>query len=210
MLNASALAGNDFYTGSTLAIQSQLTGGPGTGHRDEPALRCQQLLLLAWQLEEQALEMRSLERSINACWQNLDQTLGIEESGEPLDSGEHRDFSGKRFFVASLDQEAILPWRLVLEAVLFFLPQQTLLISSHREIVDSLADVPACPVEELPRLVAAQFGSFDPLLNVKVVHTPGWQLAGKTHCPADRPWLDYDRFLLVVSRSEKGKKGQAS
>ncbi len=198
-LNVNALTGNDFYAGSALSIQSELTGG--AKRRDDSAVRCQQLLLLAWQVEEQALELRSLDQHVQAGWRELDAALGVDETDEI------EVFSGERFSLVPEDRESILPWRLVLEAMLFFVPQGTLLMTSHREIIENLVDEPDCSPADLPGNVSGDRECW--LTSVlaeaaRIVRAPGWKLAGATRCPTDKPWLERERFLICVGPGVSG------
>ncbi|WP_045218863.1 hypothetical protein [Desulfonatronum thioautotrophicum] len=201
MLSANALTGNDFYAGSALSIQSELTGG--TPSRDNPAVRYQQLLLLAWQMEEQDLELRKLQHLIDTGWQKLDSALGVEDS-EGING-----FSEDRSPVISANRETVVPWRLVLEAMLFFAPQGTLLVTSHREIIESLEDVPDDPMESFT-------GDFAQALShirakaVRMVRAPGWKLIGATRCPAGKPWLERVFFLACLQNDESGTGSDSS
>ncbi len=203
-LNVNALTGNDFYAGSALSIQSELTGG--ARRRDDPAVRCQQLLLLAWQVEEQALELRSLDQHVQAGWRELDEALGVD------DTDEIEDLSGERFALVPGDRESIPSWRLVLEAMLFFVPQGTLLMTSHREIIETLADEPDCSLadcsgnesSDLERLLASVQTEV-----ARTVHAPGWKLVGATRCPTDKPWLEREHFLICLGPDVSGTQGRS-
>ncbi len=198
-LNVNTLAGNDFYAGSALSIQSELTGG--AGRRDDPAVRCQQLLLLAWQVEEQTLELRSLGRHIQAGLRDLDAVLGVD------DTDEIKVLSGERFSLVPEDRELILSWRLVLEAMLFFVPQETLLMTSHPEIIENLVDAPDCSPADLP---VSESGDLGDLLSsvqagaARIVRAPGWKLVGSQRCPTDKPWLEWEHFLICVGPGVSG------
>ncbi|PTN37649.1 hypothetical protein [Desulfonatronum sp. SC1] len=198
-LNVNALASNDFYSGSALSIQSELTGG--ARRRDDPAVRCQQLLLLAWQVEEQTLELRSLGRHIQAGLRDLDAVLGVD------DTDEIKVLSGERFSLVPEDRESILPWRLVLEAMLFFVPQGTLLTTSHQEIIETLANEPDCSLADFP---GNESGDLEGLLSsvqaevARTVHAPGWRLVGATRCPTDKPWLEREHFLICLGPDVSG------
>ncbi|WP_152555201.1 hypothetical protein [Desulfonatronum thiodismutans] len=203
-LNVNSLAGNDFYAGSALSIQSELTGG--ARRRDDPAVRCQQLLLLAWQLEEQALELRSLDQHVQAGWRELDAALGVD------DTGDLEDLSGERFALVPGDRESIPSWRLVLEAMLFFVPQGTLLMTSHREIIETLADEPDCSLADF---LVNESGDLEGLLAgvqaevARTVHAPGWKLVGATRCPTDKPWLEREHFLICLGPDVSRTQGRS-
>lgn len=193
-LNVNALVGNDFYAGSALAIQSELTGG--ARRRNDPAVRFQQLLLLAWQVEEQALELRNLDQHVQAGWRELDAALGMD------DTDNIPGLSGERFSLVPEEREPVLPWRLVLEAMLFFVPQGTLLATSHREIIEALAEEPGCSPAKFSENKVV--GDYEKLLSRvqagggRIIHAPGWKLIGASRCPADKPWLERERFLICL------------
>lgn len=190
-LGANALAGNDFYAGSALSIQAELTGG--APRRDDPAVRSQQLLLLAWQVEKQTLEIRRLEQQVQAGWRELDETLGVDEADEI------RALVGGRLTAAPEAGEVALPWRPVLEAMLFFVPPGALLVTSHREIIANLAEAPDCsPTDPSGSIFGdlVDFLSKGMIETARIVRVPGWKLAGASRCPADKQWLEPERLVL--------------
>ncbi|TVR00788.1 MAG: hypothetical protein EA399_03650 [Desulfovibrionales bacterium] len=200
-LNTNALSGNDFYTGSALSIQSELTGG--APHRDNPAVRYQQLLLLAWQMEEQDMELRHLQNLVDAGWQKLDSALGVE------DSEGVKGLSEGRSQVVFENREAVMPWNLVLEAMLFFAPRGTLLLTSHSGIIASLADVPEDPQTDPPESLSVDLAralSSIQAKAVRMVRAPGWKLVGATRCPAGKPWLERG-YLLACLQDDEFRNG---
>ncbi|GAB6059741.1 hypothetical protein [Desulfonatronum parangueonense] len=193
-LKAAAMTGDDFYSQTVFSIQSKLTGG-AEPRREDPALRSQQTLLLAWQHEEQMLEIRSIQRGIDAGFTRLEESLGV---GDEEDQG---DLSGIRTAMAAPDQDQAIAWQGILEAFLFFLPESAALVSGHQDVADALADTASCSEEELTALPAPDsFRSAARLNKARIIHAPGWKLMGKTRCPEHKPWLAQPRFMLLVAR----------
>lgn len=202
VLSASALMGDDYYAHTALAIQSRLTGGTGAAPQPDAALRCHQILLLAWQHEEQVLEIQGIQHTIQAGFQDLEQSLGVE------DSEDYAEVAQPRHFLTPPETEQALPWPLVLEAILFFLPPETILVTSLQEIADSLTEIASSSETELrsggiPEHVFAAVENS----GSRIVRAPGWKLLGKTRCPKDKPWLAANHFifLALLQSSDPGR-----
>ncbi len=193
LLNTSVLAGDDYYGQTALSIQSKLTGGANTQQVDY-GVRCQQLLLLAWQHQEQAIEIRKLQQRVHDGFESLEESLGLE------DLNDHAQFSGARAFLTPSDQEQILPWSDILEALLFFLPPETVLVTTLQDISDSLAHIGSSSDEESFFLhEEEQVSIIARNIGARIIHASGWELLGKSRCPKEKPWLATTHLMLVAS-----------
>jgi len=179
-----------------LAIMSELTGGVRRG--DDPAIRSQQLLLLAWQLEEQVLEIRSLHRHVRDGWEQLGEVLGV---AGPEDFRDLHVQAIPDTAEGPLEHEALPPWRAVLEAILFFVPQEIILATTHRDIIDALSDLSDCDAPALQMDIdrAALCGL---RRTCRIIRAPGWKLVQSRRCPADKPWLVEDRLLALLPAND--------
>lgn len=186
-LTASALTREDFYAHTSLAIRAQLTApvDPQQSASDQ-AIQSQQILLLASQLEQQAQEIQAAQQSIRSGWDDLARTMGVDETDElPF-------LDGEREFLE--DEGQALPWRLILEALLFFAPPEAVLATCSQEALEALGEMEDCP-EPIPQQVRALLADSAG----RLIRAPGWQLVGKKRCPTDKPWLAPQRMALLFA-----------
>jgi len=138
-----AITADDFYEGSSMSIQAQLTrqfddGQGSKQEREEREARskAQFVLLLAWSFEERILELVSLEEGVKDSWDDMDRTIGVDEEdslGERETAlGETLSHTGG----ASDGQEVQLPWQRVIEALPAFIPEDTELVCADPEIFE--------------------------------------------------------------------------
>ena len=138
-----ALTSDDFYEGSSMSIQAQLTrqfddGQGSKAEREERDARskAQFVLLLAWSFEERILELVGLEEGIKDHWDSMDRTIGVDEEdslgGRETALGETLSHTGG----ASDGQEIQLPWQRVIEALPAFIPGDAELVCADPEIFE--------------------------------------------------------------------------
>lgn len=210
-LAATAMTRDAFYAQTTFAIRSSLTQDREQKNVSNQAIRAQQLLLLAWQLEQQALEIRSMQQGIDAGIENLNRVLGVEDADDEsaLDGKvDHKPGASQGVFGgASLgasgepgEYEA-LPWRLILEALLYFALPQTVLTTCNREVLEALDEVDLEPAQTELGEIAPSIKALEANGTARLVKLPGWRITGRTRCPADMPWLAPLRTLLLVDAS---------
>ncbi|WP_316900839.1 hypothetical protein [Pseudodesulfovibrio indicus] len=139
-----AVTADDFYEGSSMSIQAQLSrqfadGQGGKAEREEREARskAQFVLLLAWFFEERILELAGLEEGVRNSWDAMDETLGKDEEDS---LGERETELGETFSHtggASDGQEVQLPWQRVIEALPAFLPEDAQLVCADPEIFEA-------------------------------------------------------------------------
>lgn len=191
-LTARALNKEDFYAQTSLAIRARLTKAvdPKESIRHQ-AVWAQQVLLLAWQLEQQTLEIQAMQQTVHAGLDELSRILGVDETDESPFSTREIDQSN--------DYTQEEPWRAILEAVLFFTPPTAVLVTGEREILAAFEESP----DNLAGTVSAATSLLiKPLIATgagRLIHGPGWRLAGRTQCPADKPWLELPRSVLFLA-----------
>lgn len=191
-LSAGTMHREDFYAQTSLAIRARLTqaADPEESARNR-AVQAQQVLLLAWQLEQQALEIREMQQAVHEGLDDLSKALGVDEA----DDG---PFSPGGLNLAD-DDARELPWRMILEAMLHFAPPWAILATGNEGVRTVFEEWPDAPAGLVP---AGASRIISPLLDSgagRLVHGPGWRLAGRTRCPADKPWLETPRSVLLLA-----------
>ncbi len=91
----------------------------------------QQVLLLAWQMEEYGLELRGIPDDLARSLKVFDEALGLE-GDFPGGRGLHGEFSGEAF--PGDWEDLVPPWPLVVEHIVRFLPEGGALLTTRREL----------------------------------------------------------------------------
>ena len=178
-----AVTSDDFYEGSSMSIQAQLTRqfDDGKGEKQEREhrenlCRAQFILLLAWFFEEKMLELQGLEKNVKNAWQSMDQGLGVDDEdrleSRVVDLSSAQSHTGG----ASDEQEVQLPWQRIIEALPAFLDKDAVLVCVDQEIYsfwDDL-DIPFAPAD-------AGLGLPE---GAQVATQPAWRFAGRRREPA--------------------------
>lgn len=188
--------------GSASSIQAELarrmSGLPGAPQGDPVPAQAQMTLLLAWFYEERFLEMQRLEQGLAASWEAFGRGLGLEPEEEGTGEAElDRALTGLTAPVVGRPQ---YPWRVLLEAAAFFLPEGALLITSEAEPASAWAEA---------GLAASRDAAAHPALaglpaGTRVVSAPVWKLSGRRREPAGRPDL-LRRLDAAVLPGEAGE-----
>ncbi len=151
-------------------------------------VECQKTLLLAWQLEGRNLEIRTLEQGLSLSNASLRAALGEGDGGDPA-QGDAAAPEG--------DGEA-LPWRLVLEAMMPFVPGDCRLLAADAAMTFDLME--AGLLEPLPEdraaLCAGWPGEF--VSGLLWAGLPVWKLTGKRGEDPARPWLSRRVEIFAV------------
>ncbi len=178
-------------------VERSLSGAPdltaagcGSGEADplQAALRQgQMLLLLAWNLEERMLELRSIDAGLRDSWAQLGASVA-QGDAEADDEADHealafgQQLSGMRPLEAT---QLAVPWRTLLEPFLLLVPGATL-CAALPEIAAMLAD--AGVAEARADLVPGAS---------RVFLDAAWRLLGLSRLPESRPWLAAELTLAV-------------
>jgi len=182
-----AITADDYYDGSSMLIQAQLTRqfDDGTGSKQERELKeatskAQFVLLLAWFFEEKMIELASIEDGVRNSWKSMDKTLGVDEDDRinerVLDLGNRESHTGG----ASDEQTVPLPWKRIVEALPAFIPEDTTLLCTDSQIISDWDDMeisftPADAAKGLPE-------------GAEIATCPAWVFAGRRREPADLPF----------------------
>lgn len=164
-----------------------------------PAVRralaeCQKVLLLAWWREEKLVELAGLERRFHAAEHALNAALA-DGDGET---------AAQEQGPVSASEDAGVPWRVMLDAALPFLPEGGAVFTADETMARDLLD--AGMLRPLPGDSASLFASWPPELVAGLLYAelPAWRLVGRRECPAERPWLDRETAVFV-SRPRNGR-----
>lgn len=175
-----AVTTDDFYEGSSMSIQAQLTrqfddGQGSKQEREEKEARskAQFILLLAWFFEERIIELDGLEKGIKDSWKSMDNTLGVDDEDRinerVVDLGNAQSHTGG----VSDGQTIPFPWQRVIEALPAFIPEGSMLICSNREILDAWKELDIEFSENEDGMLAATL--------------PAWKFAGRRRAPEGMP-----------------------
>lgn len=164
--------------------------GLSDASQSEQWKNAQKALLLAWEHEECLIAMRELEGKIADGEGRLSAALG-----EP----------GK----AAAGPGALPPerpeysWRIVLDAMSAFLPDDAAIFTAYGPMIDELRGLGL--LEPLPGNMVEDFPSWPEELvaSLLTASLPLWRILGYSALPGDRPWLGAVRALFVAPRLEQ-------
>ncbi|MDL2307082.1 hypothetical protein LJC48_03520 [Desulfovibrio sp. OttesenSCG-928-C06] len=164
---------------------------------------CQKVLLLAWELERNLLEIRATENALAEKDRMLLAALGssaeFDEAPELAGMQQPREDS----------VHISMPWKQVLEAAAAFLPEETAMLSFRPEIYEELEEngllkpldnalkssIPAA-IAEFERPELAGFG-------LRCCTAPLWKMLGYSapdeRLAVEKPWLGQTYHLLVAT-----------
>lgn len=181
-----AVTADDFYEGSSMSIQAQLSRqfDDGQGTKDErevkeAASRAQFILLLAWFFEERMIELASIEKGIKNSWKAMDETLGMDDEDRLnerlVELGATESHTGGK----SDEQAVPLPWKRIIEALPAFVPQDTIFVCKDSEIIATW--------EELDINFSSVQGQSELPAGTEVATLPAWRFAGRRKAPEGMP-----------------------
>lgn len=192
-----AMSTDEFYEGSSMSIQAQLTrqfdDGQGTKQereRKEAVSKAQFILLLAWFFEERMIELKKIEQGVKNSWKSMDQTLGVDE--EDRVNERVLDLSNRESHTGGVsDEQAIpLPWKRIVEALPAFIPQDTVLVCTDKEIIAAWDDM---EIE-----FSAASGDLVLPEGSQVATLPAWKFAGRRKEPAELPLALTEVTIAVI------------
>jgi len=192
-----AVTADDYYEGSSMSIQAQLTrqfddgqGGKARREEREARARAQFVLLLAWFFEERMLELQGLEESVKNAWSAMDKGLGVDdedrlEPGVAAHGGTESHTGG-----ASDGQEVQLPWQRIVEALPAFIGEDDVLVCVDGEIYSAWEDlgIEFSPADEKLGLPAGAL----------TARQPAWRFAGRRREPENLPPARREVTVAVI------------
>lgn len=192
-----AMTTDDFYEGSSMSIQAQLTrqfqdsqGGKEERERKEAASRSQFILLLAYFFEEKMIELASIEQGVKDTWKAMDTTLGVDDEDRLNERVVSLSAAESHTGGKSDGQMVPLPWKRIIEALPSFVPQDTILVCSDSDIIaawDDL-DISFAPAD-------VKLGLPEGAL---VSTLPAWQFAGRRKAPEGMPQALEDVTVAII------------
>lgn len=161
-------------------------------------LDSQKLLILAYSLEERVLEMERIEGRFLQAEESFYAALGRDDVE---DMRELERESAALFGDAAQTLLVPVPWRMVAEAMLPFLPDKPLFFTADSDMIYDLraADLLGPFPSDKNDLVA----DWPPALKAGLSYArlPAWRLLGKRGSLAERPWLDKECEVLAVEEA---------
>lgn len=200
---ASLAAGGveDFYTGTSMNIQSELRsmerGDKAEEEQREALGSAQALLLFAWTFEQAQAEAVALEDKYQQGYAKLRTNLGLDEDdmselGAITPSDGDVELEAARS-AEEVRRDVVAGWRGIFEAMAAFLPEDVQLASLSAEITADLEEFGL-------RSVSAQGHPWEGE-NVRMVQAPGWRISGRKSLPTDKPWLAGERTVFLLASS---------
>lgn len=202
-LATASLVREDFYAQTALAIRAKLTAANESRGGDDFSLRAQQVLLLAWQLEQENLELRSMHRHVQADMAALAQTLGDDDA----DMDENRTFAHEPLLQEPTSSP---PWQRIVQALMFFTPPRIVLTTFNIEVAAAMEE--AGLKSAGPRLdqVSTELAALVRDGKARLLELPGWRIAGQSRQPEEKPWLASNRTLLLLPGLNREPFGEAA
>lgn len=139
----------DFYSETTMAIKSELTGG-GPSAEDEARQQClqmQHMLILGFALEERILDMGKFGAEALKARKKFEDSLGLDD--------EDRDFESFADLDMSARMHGIMHWQRLFSPFAYFLSQSKAVVVWEEEVVQELksaAQDPETAEMDLPGL----------------------------------------------------------
>ena len=159
---------------------------------------CQKVLLLTHALEERVAEVLSLEKRFAEAESALSAALGESGGGNALFEEEDTEEEA-----VAADDSLAVPWRVVVDAVLPFLPERAVLFTADERMAHDLRESGMLQPFPEDRAAICAAWPHDLVSGLLFACLPAWRLVGRRDVPADRPWLDRD-VEVVVARPAGG------
>lgn len=192
---SSLRAQTDFYTGTSLAIRSELEDrlrGDDQARLDKARVTAQTELLLAYTFEERQQELSELESGVAAASARFQSALGLDADAAEL----------AELGLSAAPEPAVaaeLPWRPVLAAMLAFLPEDAVLVTDAHGVAEDLVEAGLAPLPAAPEDLAA-WGLSPADGPAASVMAPGRALCGLGRADPGRPWLAAPRRIVCLTR----------
>jgi len=170
----------------------------------EALVDCQKILLLADTQEERAAELVALEKRFQEAEAALGVALSEEDPAGAAGGEEGEGVSG----AGRPDDTLSVPWRVLVDAVLPFLPERAVLFTADEVMAADLQEsgmlrpFPADRVDDVCAAWPPELAS-----GLLFVCLPAWRLVGRRSLPENRPWLDREVEVVVAGPKGGWNKG---
>lgn len=152
----------------------------------------QKALLLAWEHEECVLSICELEAKVLGGQSRLKAALGEAAGDNSEQCAEESGLTRPEY-----------SWRILLDAMSAFLPEDAMLLTAHAPMIDDMRALGI--LEPLPGDVQEELVAWPEALASSLLTTrlPLWRVLGYASLPQDRPWLGATYQILAATRLEK-------
>jgi hypothetical protein len=192
-----AMTTDEFYEGSSMSIQAQLTqrfndgqGGKVEREKKEAISKAQFILLLGWFFEEHLIELQGVEKGVKKSWESIDTTLGVAEEDRieerVLDLGNIESHTGG----TSDGQSIPFPWQRIAEALPAFLPSDTVLVCTDTEIIAQWDEF-GIPFISADKKLGLPDGA-------EVAVQPAWKFGCRHNAPAELPFALSELTVAII------------
>jgi hypothetical protein len=200
-----------FAPGSSMAIRKELEGRSdpakaAAAKAEEQSHRAQTLLGLAYAIEENALDLKAIDSRIGSSFARFQKELGLAALDASIDyencgCGDEEEFDLPGAPRVA-DEPQTPPWRLVLEAMLFFLPQDAALLTADPDIAGAWDEFNARLAPPAPEALKPWFPGREKAEGLAVGRAPGYALISRTTPDPEKPWLDAHRTVFFITRGD--------
>lgn len=199
-------AGSDPAAKSQAQVRSEML--------KNPLLEAQKVLLLARNLAEKAQELTSLQQNYEDVLNRMGKSLGIEVDAARNDIEENdisvsdvlKEFPGLEnvpdMLAGSGNDVLALSWRVLLDALVAFLPENAVLLTDDADLRAKLMEngdavlLSDAEVAELCPEWAQDANAVAQMSSLYSVSAPAWKILGHSAVPAERPWQS--RVVRIV------------
>lgn len=187
-------------------VERALSGADGGANAapdpwEQARRQAQMLLLLAWNLEERAIELRGIGQGLSASWERLGRSVALGEADVDDEADEEALEVGRMLSGLGVPDAAPAPapWRRVLEAMSVLAPAAVFLTADPAVAAD-LAEGGALAAASSVEVRVEGLAE-----SVAVRRAPAWKFLGLDRAPESRPWLEGEISVAVVSGEGKGE-----
>lgn len=157
------------------------------------AIAAQKALVLAWNLESRVHELHGLASGLSETAQRFRSALGVTEDD---DLGELPGLA-QATGALPVGDTGRMNWRVILDAVLRFAPDDAVLVTCDAHMADALRELAAPVAPDADSAIGT--GAEHPMFCI-----PAWRLLGHGGVPAERPWLNRELRILLCDCTPAG------
>lgn len=199
---------NDFYSHTSMAIKSELADwfennhdGSESMREQENYLNAQMMLLLAWSLEENILELFELEQGLQNKWELFYDSVGFSEQEK-----QYNPYPvNKTATLFDPQKISILSWKRLLPWFLRYLPNDAYLLVTEKDIAKEWMenDILFSPIQE-ESSAAKRWSLKEGVAKIWQIQTPGWNLILKNGPIQEKPWMNKEYKVLYLDKHKEG------
>ncbi len=183
--------------------ESEAASSAGEALPGERLRNAQKTLLLASYLEERARELDALQARFADGRKGLAQVIGVDDGDDDIDLPALDAFTPD---LPGSGMDVLRPsWRVVLDNMACFLPEDAALFTCDHVMLAALGDA-GVVFEPVSVETLRRFEGLDAALAPKLVQAcvPLWQALGLSGPQAERPWLDREALFIGCAACQTG------